>query len=95
MAERKVIGYSGGVPVDDELIEALADEAERGYDDDVIRSGRRGRPALSAAPSRTLHVKVEPELFTAVAHRASDEGVTSSAVVRRALRMYLAGSRAT
>lgn len=91
MAERKVIGYSGGVPVDDELIETLADEAERGYGDDVIRTGRRGRPRLGRAPSRTLHVKVEPELFTAVAERASDEGVTSSAVVRQALRRYLAG----
>lgn len=91
MTRRKVTDYSGGVPVDDDLIEALAAEAERGYDDEVIRSGRRGRPSLSTEPSRTLHVKVEPDLFAAVAHRASDDGVTSSAVVRRALRVYLAG----
>ena len=91
MAKRRVIGTSGGVPVYEEDIERLVAEAERGYGDDLIRSGGRGRPALSTSPSRTLHVKVEPDLFAAVGERASLEGVTSSAVVRRALRMYLAG----
>ena len=90
-AKRQVIGTSGGVPIYEEDIERLVAEAERGYEDDLIRSGGRGRPALSTSPSRTLHVKVEPELFTAVSKRASAEGLTSSAVVRRALRMYLAG----
>ena len=91
MANRRMVGTSGGVPIHEEDIERLVAEAERGYEDDLIRSGGRGRPALSTSPSRTLHVKVEPDLFVAVSERASEEGVTSSAVVRRALRMYLAG----
>ena len=91
MAKREVIWTSGGVPIDDEVLDRYVAEAERGYEDDLIRKGLRGRPSLSVSPSRSLHVKVEPELFTAVSDRAAQEGVTSSAVVRRALRMYLAG----
>lgn len=91
MAKREVIWTSGGVPIDDEILDRYVAEAERGYEDDLIRKGLRGRPSLSNSPSRSLHVKVEPELFTALSDRAASEGVTSSAVIRRALRMYLAG----
>jgi CRISPR-associated endonuclease/helicase Cas3 len=91
MARRnRVYGTSGGVPVDDELIERLAAEAERGYDDAVITRGLRGRPSLGSSPARTLTVKVEPELADALSRRADADGLTVSQLLRRAMRMYLA-----
>lgn len=86
----RAYGTSGGVEVDDVLIEQVAAEAERGYDDAVILRGGRGRPSLGAHAARTLHVKVEPELAQAVLGRADAEGLTISQLMRRALRMYLA-----
>lgn len=92
MARRnRVYGTSGGITVDDELIERLADEAERGYDDAVILRGLRGRPALGSTAARTLTVKVEPELADAMSRRAEADGLTVSQLMRRAFRMYLAG----
>lgn len=87
----KSYGTSGGMPVDEAVIDHLVEEAERGYEDSQIRTGRRGRPSLGGEPARTVHVKVEPELFMALSQRALDEGATPSAVLRRALRIYLAG----
>jgi len=36
-----------GMPISDELIEAMADEAERGYDvEEILRRSRGGRPPM-------------------------------------------------
>ena len=53
-----------GRPVDDDLIEQVADEAEAGYDPDEIvsRRGKRGRPRLGAAPSTVESVRLDPDL---------------------------------
>lgn len=44
---------TSGTPIDDDLIEKLADEAEDGYDVDqlVPRRERRSRPQLGSAPA--------------------------------------------
>lgn len=81
-----------GKPIDDELIEELADEAEDGYDVDqvIARRGKRGRPTLGSAPSTVESVRLDPELKKRLTRRAEDEGVPVSEIIREALRQHLA-----
>lgn len=80
-----------GVPLTDEVIERLADEAEAGYDVDEIlaRRGKRGRPRLGAGPSTVESVRLDPELKERLARRAEADGVPVSDVIRDALRHHL------
>jgi len=75
----------------DEEIEALADEAERGYDVDqlIVRRAKRGRPALGSAPATVESVRLDPELKDQLADRAERDGTSTSDVIREALRRYL------
>ena len=83
-----------GTPVTDELIEQLADEAERGYDVDelIARRGTRGRPRLGVERSTVESVRLDPELKDRLVRRAEDEGVPVSEVIRDALNNYLEAS---
>jgi len=83
-----------GRPVDDELIEQLAREAEDGYDinEIVSRRGKRGRPRLGTAPSTVESVRLDPELKERLARRAEADGVAVSEVIREALRHHLEAS---
>jgi hypothetical protein len=85
---------TAGRPITDEVIEQLADEAERGYDvDEVIgRRGTRGRPRLGAEPSTVESVRLDPRLKELLVRRAADEGVPVSEVIREALRQHLQAS---
>lgn len=80
-----------GTPLTDDLIDELADEAEAGYDVEEIlgRRGKRGRPALGSGPSTVESVRLDPELKARLAHRAQEEGVPVSEVIRDALRHHL------
>ena len=80
-----------GTPLTDELVEQLADEAERGYDVEEIlaRRGKRGRPALGAGPSTVESVRLDPELKERLARRAEKDRVPVSEVIRAALRHHL------
>ena len=89
---KRIYGHTkSGEPIDDDLIEELADEAEVGYDvEEVIaRRGKRGRPRLGAAPSTVESVRLDPELKERLARRAEAEGVPVSEVIREALRQHL------
>ena len=83
-----------GNPIDDGLIEKLADDAEAGYDADeiVAHRGKRGRPPLGSAPSAVESVRLDPELKERLVRRAEDEGVHVSEVIREALRHHLEAS---
>jgi uncharacterized protein (DUF4415 family) len=70
-------------------IEAMADEAERGYDVEVLKARRRGRPMLGTAPSEVVPVRLDPDLKQAVEARAKAEHTTTSEVIREALRRFL------
>jgi predicted HicB family RNase H-like nuclease len=85
---------TSGEPIDDELIEDLARDAEAGYDVEeiVARRGKRGRPALGSAPSTVESVRLDPELKERLTRRAEDEGVAVSEVIREALRQHLEAS---
>jgi hypothetical protein len=80
----------GGTVLTPELEEALADEAEAGYDLTKARPVRTGRPSLGRGTSPRLDLRVEPELAEALHQRAREEHRTVSAVARDALRRYVA-----
>jgi CRISPR-associated endonuclease/helicase Cas3 len=89
---KRIYGHTrDGRPIDDEMIEQLADEAERGYDPEQLRNKPRGRgrPPLGTRAKEVESVRIEPELRDLAAVQAAKEGVTVSEIVRRALRQYL------
>lgn len=75
----------------DSEIEALADEAEAGYDVDdlVARRNKRGRPTLGSAPASVESVRLDPELKDQLLSRAEQDHTSPSDVIREALRRYL------
>lgn len=79
-----------GTVFTDEIEEALADEADAGYDLGAARSTPTGRPSLDWGVSPRLDLRVEPELSDALHRRAKEEHRSVSAVARDALRQYLA-----
>jgi len=85
-----------GTELTDEVIEALADEAERGYDLTKARRERVGRPALGRAgaspclcASGCVQVRVDPKLARALKARARSEKRSVSDIARTALDEYL------
>ena len=84
----KQYGTSRGIPVTEELIEQLVEEAERGYDVEGLRR-RGGRPPLGAGPSEIVPVRLDPKLRSALDERAERESSSASEIIRRALRKFL------
>ena len=79
-----------GEPVTKELLERLADEAERGYDvDELLRRRRGGRPSMGSAPSSVESVRLDPELKRDLLARAAEDEVSVSELIRTAIRSYL------
>lgn len=91
MTNRTYGKTKSGQPIDDAMIETLAEEADRGYEPGQLleKPRGRGRPALGAAAKTVESVRLEPSLRAAAEDRAAQEGVTTSEVIRRALREYL------
>ncbi|HEY5013151.1 MAG TPA: ribbon-helix-helix domain-containing protein [Acidimicrobiia bacterium] len=78
-----------GKVVTDADIDAMADDAEKGFDVDTLKARRRGRPLLGSAPAEVVPVRLEPQLKEAVDARAAAEHLSTSEIIRRALRKYL------
>lgn len=91
MTKRTYGRTKSGKVIDDKMIEALADEAERGFTADQLRNKPRGRgrPPLGAAVKTIESVRLDPALRDEAARRAAEDGVSLSEVIRRALREYL------
>jgi CRISPR-associated endonuclease/helicase Cas3 len=92
MTGKRVYGHTkAGEPVTDEMIEQLADEADRGYELGQLKGHRRGpgRPPLGEAAKSVESVRLEPALRDDAARRAEEEGITVSELIRRAIRQYL------
>ncbi len=82
-----------GTSITDEMIEAMADEAERGYDVEAIRRRRQGgRPPMGSAASSVESVRLDPELKRDLLLRAADEHISVSEAIRRAIGQYLRAS---
>lgn len=80
---------TGQVLTDDDL-DAIAEEVEHAdYDVEELKSRRRGRPLLGSAPAEVVPVRLDPELKSAVDARAEAEHLTTSEIIRKALRRYL------
>lgn len=95
MTKPRLYGHTdSGRPITDTEIEALAAEAEAGYDVEELlaRRGRRGRPSLGSAPASVESVRLDPELREQLAERAQATGTTTSEVIREALRRFLRAS---
>ena len=92
MTAKRTYGRTkAGKPIDDQMVEDLAAEAERGYESGQLKSEPRGRgrPPLGDAAKEVESVRLDPDLRREAARRASDEGITISELIRRALREYL------
>lgn len=84
------IKLASGEELSEEDIEALADEAERGYDLDKAIKVTVGRPSLSpSGVSPRVQVRVDPKLAKALQARARREQCSVSEIARTALREYL------
>lgn len=82
-----------GTPITDADVQAMADQAERGYDvDTILRRRRGGRPPLGSAAASVESVRLDPELKRALLIRAAEEHVSVSEVIRRAIGEYLRAS---
>ena len=77
-----------GVPVTDEMIQKWADEAERGYDVEVLK--KRGRRPLGDGAARIVPVRMDDSLVAAVDQRAEKDGTSRSEVIRSAVRAFVA-----
>ncbi len=81
-----------GRPITDEMVEALADEAEAGYDADGIIRRRGGRPSMGSAAASVESVRLDPDLKRQLLLRAAEEHISVSEAIRRAVRQYLHAS---
>ncbi len=73
-----------------EIADALADEAERGYDLTKAKRRRAGRPSLGGGgASPRVSFRATPELYTAAQRRARKEGRTLSDLAREAVANYV------
>jgi hypothetical protein len=79
-----------GVEIDPKLADALASEAERGYDLDKARRRRVGRPSLGGrGASPRVSFRATPELYKAAKRRAREEGRSVSDLAREAVSRYV------
>lgn len=81
--------HADGTPIDGAAVEALADEAERGYEVEAIRRRRGGRPPLGSAASSVESVRLDPELKRDLLLRAAAEGISVSEAIGRAIGQYV------
>ena len=77
-----------GVPVTDETIQERADEAERGYDVEVLK--KRGRRPIGDGAARVVPVRMDDSLVAAVDQRAEKDGTSRSEIIRSAVRAFVA-----
>ena len=89
MADMRARGT--GAAITPEMIEALAAEAEDGYDLMRATPVRMGRPALGggAAPSPRVSFRAPTDLYYALQRRAATEGRSVSELAREAVERHV------
>ena len=79
-----------GAAVTPETADALAAEAERGYDLSNAKRRRVGRPSLAGGgASPRLSFRTTPDLYRAAQKRAKEEGRSVSDLAREAVARYV------
>ncbi|MGI6616470.1 MAG: plasmid mobilization protein [Saccharofermentanales bacterium] len=71
--------------VTEEQIAAWVDEAEKGYDVNVLKKRGRGRPGRGAAPSQVIAVRLTPEELKQIDQKAAELNMTRSEYIRHSL----------
>jgi len=84
----KVVGVSGGRDVSQGEVQAMADEAEAGYDAGQLKR-RGGRRRMGSGPASVVPVRIDPELKAAIDARVAADDSSTSEVIREALRRFL------
>lgn len=88
--DEKKLYTRDGVEVTDEMAEAWADEAERGYDISELRRQYVGRPSLGRQGiSPRISFRAPDDLFKTAQKRADKEERSLSDLAREALTRYL------
>lgn len=82
MGERETIN---GVPVTEEQIDSWVQEAEAGYDVEILKRRGRGRPGRGSEPSQVVALRLTVQEIADLDARAEREGKTRSEVIRDAL----------
>jgi predicted HicB family RNase H-like nuclease len=79
-----------GEEITSEAADALAAEAERGYDLSKAKRQRVGRPSLAGSgASPRLSFRTTPDLYRAAQKRAKAEGRSVSDLAREAVARYV------
>jgi hypothetical protein len=87
--QRNPMGKSG-VEITPEMADALAAEAERGYDLSKAERVKVGRPSLGGdGTSPRLSFRLTPELYRVARDRAEQEGRSVSDLAREAVDRYV------
>lgn len=87
---RKNPKTKAGTEITPEISDALAEEAERGYDLSKAKPRRVGRPSLAGAgASPRLSFRTTPDLYRAAQKRAKEEGRSVSDLAREAVARYV------
>ena len=76
--------------VTEEQIQRWADEAEAGYDVEELTRRGRGRPGRGAEPMQVVAVRLTTDELTALDAIASQENLSRSEAIRRALAQFAA-----
>ncbi|MGL5817590.1 MAG: CopG family ribbon-helix-helix protein [Phycicoccus sp.] len=85
-----VWGTVQGVPVTDDVLEELVEDAEKGFPRATFTPVGRPR-TVGGKAARTVTVRLDPDRIDAVHERAEREHTSASEIMRRALDHYLAG----
>lgn len=80
----------GDAQVPDEQIQEWADEAEAGYDVEVLKRRGRGRPGRGAEPMKVIAVRLTAEEIAVLDAFAAREHLSRSEAIRRALAGHAA-----
>lgn len=79
-----------GTEITPEIADALAVEAECGYDLSKAKPRRVGRPSLAdAGASPRLSFRTTPDLYRAAQKRAKEEGRSVSDLAREAIARFV------
>ena len=90
MTKPKTYTTASGRELADDDLDTIAAEVEHAeYDVEELKTRRRGRPRLGSAPAEVVPVRLDPDLKSAVEARAEAEHLTTSEIIRKALRHYL------
>lgn len=81
---------ASGRSLSEEELELLAGEVARAeYDVEELKTRRRGRPLMGSGPADVVPVRIDPELKAAIEARAQADDISTSEIIREAIRRFL------